>query len=105
MSSLNADASFLSRLLLGAIATLLAANVLRYGWVTDAAFITFRSVLNLLDGSGPVFNIGERVQSYTHPLWFLLLCLLGWLDLNLYFAAILLGYACTSLDFNLSEVQ
>lgn len=97
VSSPRADASFPSRLLLGAILTLLAANVLRYGWVTDDAFITFRSVLNLLDGNGPVFNIGERVQSFTHPLWFLLLCLLGWLDLNLYFAAILLGYACTGL--------
>src|SRR5690606_21897267 len=28
-----------------------------------------RYASNLLDGHGPVFNVGERVQGYTHPLW------------------------------------
>lgn len=42
-------------------------------WVCDDAFITFRHVANCLDGHGPVFNPGERVQGYTHPLWFLVL--------------------------------
>ena len=41
-------------------------------WVSDDAFITFRSIENFLKGYGPVFNIGERVQTFTHPLWFLL---------------------------------
>lgn len=42
-------------------------------WVCDDAFITFRHVANCLGGHGPVFNPGERVQGYTHPLWFLIL--------------------------------
>jgi arabinofuranosyltransferase len=78
-----------------ALAVLLTAvlliRIMQYSWVTDDAFITFRSVLNLVAGNGPVFNIGERVQSYTHPLWFLLLSVGGFLDLNLYFFAIFLG--------------
>ncbi len=42
-------------------------------WVCDDAYITFRSVENTLAGYGPVFNIGERVQTYTHPLWMFVL--------------------------------
>ncbi len=38
-------------------------------WVCDDAFITFRVVRNLLSGYGPVYNIGERVEVYSHPLW------------------------------------
>ena len=50
-----------------------ALVVLGHAWVTEDAFITFRYVSNTLQGHGPVFNVGERVQGFTHPLWFLLL--------------------------------
>ncbi|MBL9078145.1 MAG: hypothetical protein JNL08_11615 [Planctomycetes bacterium] len=53
---------------------LLAAAILRLAWLGDDAFITFRSVENLMQGHGPVWNTDERVQTYTHPLWFWLLC-------------------------------
>ena len=46
--------------------------VIRTSWVSDDAYITFRSLENFLHGYGLVFNIGERVQTFTHPLWFLL---------------------------------
>src|SRR5690349_20195203 len=42
-------------------------------WLCDDAFITLRSVKHLIEGHGPVFNVGWRVQSYTHPAWMLLL--------------------------------
>ena len=55
-------------------ATLLfALVVIRTAWLGDDAFITLRTVSNFLAGFGPVWNMGERVQSYTHPLWMLLL--------------------------------
>jgi len=38
-------------------------------WVCDDAFHTFRVVRNLLSGHGPVYNVGERVEVYSHPLW------------------------------------
>lgn len=38
-------------------------------WVTEDAFIVFRVVDNLLSGYGPVFNVDERVEAYTNPLW------------------------------------
>jgi arabinofuranosyltransferase len=46
--------------------------VIRTSWVGDDAIITFRSLENFLHGYGMVFNIGERVQTFTHPLWFLI---------------------------------
>jgi arabinofuranosyltransferase len=42
-------------------------------WVVDDAFITLRQVDQLVHGNGFVWNAGERVQAYTHPLWALLL--------------------------------
>ncbi|MBL9078143.1 MAG: hypothetical protein JNL08_11605 [Planctomycetes bacterium] len=42
-------------------------------WVVDDAFITLRQVQQLLLGNGFVWNQGERVQAYTHPLWALLM--------------------------------
>ncbi len=38
-------------------------------WLDDDAFITFRTVDNLLDGLGLTWNPVERVQASTHPLW------------------------------------
>jgi arabinofuranosyltransferase len=48
--------------------------VMRHAWMMDDAYITLRSVDNLFAGYGPVWNPGERVQSYTHPLWMMLCC-------------------------------
>jgi arabinofuranosyltransferase len=42
-------------------------------WIVDDAFITLRQVQQLLLGNGFVWNQGERVQAYTHPLWALLM--------------------------------
>jgi arabinofuranosyltransferase len=44
-------------------------------WVSEDAFIDFRIVRHLLGGHGPVFNVGERVEAYTSPLWVALLAL------------------------------
>jgi arabinofuranosyltransferase len=43
--------------------------ILFTAWVSDDAFITFRSIENFMHGYGPVYNVGERVQTFTHPLW------------------------------------
>lgn len=69
--------------------------VLWRAWVTDDAFITFRHVHNCLAGHGPVFNVGERVQGFSHPLWFLIL-LAGGAFFNIYAVAVTAGLACTA---------
>jgi arabinofuranosyltransferase len=47
--------------------------VVRTAWLGDDAYITFRSVDNLIHGYGLRWNTIERVQPFTHPLWALLL--------------------------------
>jgi arabinofuranosyltransferase len=47
--------------------------VLRSAWVSDDAYITFRTVDNFIHGYGLTWNVAERVQVYTHPLWMFLL--------------------------------
>lgn len=40
-----------------------------HAWVVDDAYITLRTVDNFVHGRGLRWNVAERVQSYTHPLW------------------------------------
>lgn len=75
----------------------LLAAALRNAWLCDDAFITFRSVDNLLNGYGMVWNVGERVQAFTHPLWFFLLSAVGALTGNILLAAFVLGLVGTAL--------
>ncbi len=48
-------------------------NILFSNWISEDAFITLRHVKNFLSGYGPVFNPGERVEGFTHALWFYIL--------------------------------
>jgi len=50
-----------------------AIVLVRTAWMCDDAFITLRTVDNFVQGYGLVWNVGERVQAYTHPLWMFLL--------------------------------
>ena len=45
-----------------------AILLVRTAWMCDDAFITLRTVDNFVQGYGLVWNVGERVQVYTHPL-------------------------------------
>lgn len=73
----------------------LVALMLKNAWLSDDAFITFRTVDNVVSGHGPVYNVGERVQGYTHPLWMGLLVplrmLLGELCYSTFALSILLS--------------
>ena len=64
-------------------------------WVTDDGFINFRVVKMVLAGHGPVFNVGERVESTTSALWLWILAA-GDLALpfDLEWVAVLLGLLC-----------
>lgn len=47
--------------------------LVREAWLHEDAFITLRTVENFINGHGLRYNITERVQTYTHPLWMFLL--------------------------------
>ena len=55
------------------LATLFAVVLVRTAWLSDDAYITLRTVDNLVHGRGLTWNPDERVQAYTHPLWMFLL--------------------------------
>jgi arabinofuranosyltransferase len=71
------------------------AIVVKNLWITDDAYITFRTVDNFLHGYGLTWNTSERVQSYTHPLWMLLLAATNFIIRDIYFAALALCIVCT----------
>ncbi len=83
------------RLALGFAVALFAALALKAAWVADDAMITMRTVDNLVNGLGPVWNVGERVQVYTHPLWMLLLALVYPLGRDPWLTPIIVGMACS----------
>lgn len=69
----------------------LGIAILLNAWVSDDAFITFRVIEQLFAGNGPVWNLNERVQVYTHPLWFFLLSALRLIQSSSYLNSIFLG--------------
>ncbi len=69
-------------------------------WVCDDAFITFRIVRNFISGNGPVFNIGARVEVYSHPVWFTLLALGDWLSGEIEIVAAWLGLILSVLGLS-----
>jgi len=68
--------------------TLYAIVLLRTAWMCDDAFITLRSVDNFVRGYGLVWNVGERVQAFTHPLWMLVLSVFYTFTLEPYYTTL-----------------
>ena len=67
--------------------------VLRTAWLSEDAFITFRTVDNFINGYGLTWNITERVQAYTHPLWMFLVAVCYFWTREIYYTSILLSLA------------
>jgi len=63
--------------------------ILWKAWISEDTFITLRYVDNFIQGYGPVFNISERVEGFTHPLWFAVLAFFRWIGFSPKGAAIL----------------
>ena len=69
------------------------AIFLKNAWVTDDAYIVFRSIEHVFAGNGPVWNFHERVQAYTSPLWFLVLLPTRIVSADIYLNVILISLA------------
>lgn len=68
--------------------------VMTRAWVEEDAFITFRVVDNVLNGHGLRWNIDERVQVYTNPLWLLVHIPVQAIVGNIIVSTILVSLAC-----------
>ena len=71
--------------------------LIRSAWVTDDAMISLRTVRNFVDGYGLVWNVGERVQAFTHPLWVLLLIPVYFVTNELFITVIVVNLAISLL--------
>ena len=67
--------------------------VLRNGWLCDDAYISLRTVDNFVNGFGLTWNVAERVQAFTHPLWILLIIPLYALTHEVYFTVMIISLA------------
>ncbi len=74
-----------------ALLALVLAVLVRTAWISDDAEITFRCVMNFLHGYGATFNADERVQPFTHPLWFMLIAAATPIFRNIFAAAFTLS--------------
>ena len=67
--------------------------LIRTAWLDDDAYITFRTVDNFLNGDGLRWNVANRVQAYTHPLWMFAVTGAAAVTGEMYYASILLSIA------------
>jgi arabinofuranosyltransferase len=81
---------------LAALVVLFAVVVVRTAWLSEDAYFTFRSVENWVYGYGARWNVNERVQAYTHPLWFALLSALFFVTREMAVTGFALGFLCTA---------
>ena len=81
------------------------AVLLRTAWFNDDARITMRTVLNVTHGYGLTFNVAERVQTYTHPLWMLMLTGAYLVAGNVYYATFGLSVGVSLFAFWLTLRQ
>jgi arabinofuranosyltransferase len=89
---------------------MLAAVSIASAWLSDDAYITFRTVDNFVNGEGLRWNVAERVQSYTHPLWMFAISLLYFLSGDVYYTSLALAFVCSMsavaiLAFRIADSQ
>lgn len=78
-------------ILLLLLISLVSVELLRTAWISDDAAITLRVIENFIHGYGPNFNVGERVQAYTHPLWFLFLSFVALFINNIFIVTLIVS--------------
>jgi arabinofuranosyltransferase len=69
----------------------LTTGVILDAGLVDDSYIFLRYADNLASGHGLVFNIGNRVEGFTSPLWAVCLGIVGFLNLDLVLACEVLG--------------
>jgi len=78
---------------LGVLLAGFVAVLMRTAWLCDDAYISLRTVDNFVHGHGLRWNVAERVQVYTHPLWVLLLSAAMFVTREAYLTTIMVSIA------------
>jgi arabinofuranosyltransferase len=87
----------LARLCLVALFGGLLFVIVRLAWLSDDAYITLRTVENLVNGLGLRWNSADRVQINVHPLWMLLLAAGRAVTGECYFTTLAAGFLLSAL--------
>ncbi len=69
------------------------AAIITRMWVAEDAYITFRYIDNFLHGYGLVYNVGDRVEGFTHPLWLFLVTIPAALGVSIRASALVISLA------------
>ncbi|MEL6674340.1 MAG: hypothetical protein AAFR61_19185 [Bacteroidota bacterium] len=75
--------------------------LLNAAWLSDDAYITFRTIDNFWHGYGLRWNVAERVQSFTHPLWMMLMAAAHGLTGEWFLTVILVSVGISFLSLHL----
>jgi arabinofuranosyltransferase len=68
-----------------------AVVVAKTAWLSDDAYITLRTIRNFVAAQSLTYNLGERVQAYTHPLWMFVLLLFYFFTREAYHTPIIIS--------------
>lgn len=88
----------LEKLLVGWFLILYGLILIRNAWLSDDAYITLRVVDNFINGFGLRYNIDERVQVFTHPLWMFLLSAIYTITREAYLTPLFLSFTASLLS-------
>ncbi len=90
---INYKKNSLNTFLFLAIVTIYLISVIQQTWLGEDGFIFLRYAQNLSNGNGLVFNLDERVEGFTSPLWVFLISLISSIiKINLNATVILTSY-------------
>ncbi|MES2388940.1 MAG: hypothetical protein V4543_13135, partial [Bacteroidota bacterium] len=74
---------------------LLGWTILKNAWVGEDSYIAWRSAKHLVEGHGLRWNIAERVQVFTDPLWLLVVSIFYKFTHEIFITTILLSIICS----------
>ena len=93
MDSQTSNAAGFRRLFLACGTAAFLLLLIRTAWLDDDAYITFRTVDNFLNGLGLRWNVFNRVQAFTHPLWMFAVAGAAAISGEVYYSSLVLSIA------------
>ncbi len=87
--------NWMPRLLIPALLLLFFCHVLYDATAQEDSYITFRVVDNIVHGEGMRWNLDERVQVFTHPLWMLIHVPFYAVWRDIYLVTLMISLVCT----------
>ena len=95
------DPVLYGKMYLYSVTAFFAVLMIRTAWLSDDAYISFRSAYNLITGHGLTWNPAERVQAFTNPLWTMIFSAFLAVNHDAYYSGLALGMLVSTAVFYL----